>query len=85
MLHVWGAWGRVRHALPAAQNKICLLGARVGCWAPSRLPPARRIEISWVRDDRSRVGLNYTEMAGVRRGLVIARTQQGQEGTAGAW
>jgi hypothetical protein len=31
------------------------------------------------------VGLNYTEMAGVRRGLVIARTQQGQEGTAGAW
>lgn len=52
---------------------------------PALAAASRRIEFSWIRDDRSRVGLDPLAMAGVQRALIIARTNEGQMGTAGAW
>ncbi|GIM05166.1 hypothetical protein Vretimale_9611 [Volvox reticuliferus] len=43
------------------------------------------VELSWVVDDRSRVGLNVTEMAGLVNATIYARTSVGQHGSAGQW
>jgi hypothetical protein len=43
------------------------------------------IEIAWVVDDRNQANVNLTNMAGVQDSLIIARTEAGRQGTAGAW
>ncbi|GIL53442.1 hypothetical protein Vafri_9024 [Volvox africanus] len=43
------------------------------------------VELSWVIDDRSRVGLKVTDMAGLVNATIYARTSVGQRGSAGQW
>ncbi|EFJ47176.1 hypothetical protein VOLCADRAFT_92353 [Volvox carteri f. nagariensis] len=43
------------------------------------------LELSWVVDDRSRVGLQITEMAGIVNATIYARTSVGKRGNAGQW
>lgn len=43
------------------------------------------MEMTWVRDDRSRVDVPLSNMAGLHGALIIARTAQGRTGTAGVW
>ncbi|GIL91633.1 hypothetical protein Vretifemale_19242 [Volvox reticuliferus] len=43
------------------------------------------VELTWVLDDRSRVGLKVTEMAGLVNATIYARTSVGQHGSAGQW
>eukprot|EP00798_Chlamydomonas_sp_ICE-L_P018974 gene18974-25550_t len=43
------------------------------------------IEMSWIVDDRNRYNVQYSQMAGVTNSIVVARTSQGQAGTAGQW
>ncbi|KAJ9512732.1 hypothetical protein QJQ45_019041, partial [Haematococcus lacustris] len=42
-------------------------------------------ELTWVVDDRSRYETRVEDMAGLFDSLVVARTVEGQRGTAGVW
>lgn len=43
------------------------------------------LEMSWVVDDRARGDVDPTNMAGIQHSLVVARTAEGQRGSAGSW
>ncbi|EFJ47178.1 hypothetical protein VOLCADRAFT_92358 [Volvox carteri f. nagariensis] len=43
------------------------------------------LELSWVVDDRSRVGVQITEMAGIVNATIYSRTSVGKRGSAGQW
>ncbi|KXZ47884.1 hypothetical protein GPECTOR_32g497 [Gonium pectorale] len=42
-------------------------------------------EMTWIVDDRNRVNVNLTDMAGLRNAVLISRTMAGYTGTAGRW
>ncbi|KAG1658049.1 hypothetical protein FOA52_004208 [Chlamydomonas sp. UWO 241] len=42
-------------------------------------------EMTWVVDDRPRTGIEATMMAGLRNALLVARSDEGSVGSAGAW
>ncbi|KXZ47880.1 hypothetical protein GPECTOR_32g493 [Gonium pectorale] len=42
-------------------------------------------EMTWIVDDRNRVNVNMTDMAGLRNAVLISRTMAGYTGTAGRW